>query len=139
MNRILVVEDEKSMRDLLAMMLRKEGYAVETAQSALQAKDRVTRSGLYDLVVSDISMPGMSGLELLRHCRQSAPEMAVILMTAFGSKQTAIDALNDGASYYVEKPFDLEEMKTVIGKTLEHLQMAVEVETLRVLPHTRDV
>jgi two-component system response regulator PilR (NtrC family) len=135
-NRILVVEDEKSMRDLLAMMLRKEGYAVETAQSALHAKDRVTRSGLYDLVVSDISMPGMSGLELLRHCRQSAPETAVILMTAFGSKQTAIDALNDGASYYVEKPFDLEEMKTVIGKTLEHLQMAVEVETLKVKNRT---
>ena len=70
-------------------------------------------------MISDISMPGMSGLELLRHCRRSRPETAVILMTAYGSKQTAIEALNEGASYYVEKPFDLDEMKAVVRKTLE--------------------
>jgi two-component system response regulator PilR (NtrC family) len=127
-----VVEDEKSMRDLLALMLRKEGHAVETVESAVQAVEVVKSDGVYDLVITDISMPGMSGLELLRHCRQRAPETAVILMTAFGSKQTAIDALNDGASYYVEKPFDLDEMKAVVKKTVEHKLIASQVEDLKI-------
>ena len=85
-NRILVVEDEQSMRDLMALMLRKEGYQVETAVSGVAAKERLDRGGTFDLVISDISMPGMTGLTLLRHFRQAAPETAVILMTAFGSK-----------------------------------------------------
>ena len=132
MNRILVVEDERSMRDLLALMLRKEGYEVEAAESALLAKERVgaARSG-YDLVISDISMPGMSGLDLLRHCRSVSPSTEVILMTAFGSKQTAIEALNSGASYYVEKPFDLDEIKVVVRKTLEQKRLATENRSLR--------
>jgi two-component system response regulator PilR (NtrC family) len=131
-SKILVVDDEKSMRDLLALMLRKEGYGVETVESALRARELMSRDGRYELVISDISMPGMTGLELLRHCRQIAPETAVILMTAFGSKKTAIDALNEGASYYVEKPFDLEEMKVVVHKTLEHTRIATEVEDLKI-------
>jgi len=131
-NKILVVEDEKSMRDLLALLLRKEGYAVETVESGMLAQETLNRPGLFDLVVSDISMPGMTGLEVLRHCRRTSPETAVILMTAFGSKQSAIDALNEGASYYVEKPFDLDEMKVVVQRTLEHKRIAREVETLKV-------
>jgi len=132
LNRILIVEDEKSMRDLLALMLRKEGYTVDAAESAVKASERVTRNGDFDLVVTDISMPGMSGLELLRHCRTHCPDTAVILMTAYGSKQTAIEALNEGASYYVEKPFDLDEMKAVVRKTLEHKRIALECEDLKV-------
>ena len=131
MNKILVVEDEKSMRDLLALMLRKERYDVNTADSALRAQDLITGDGEFDLVISDISMPGMSGLELLRHSRKTSPGTAVILMTAYGSKQTAIDALNEGASYYVEKPFDLDEMKVVVRKTLEHKRITSENKDLR--------
>jgi len=130
-SRILVVEDERSMRDLLGLMLRKEGYDVETVESADLAKDLMTGSGHFDLVVSDISMPGMSGLEFLRHCKQVSRETAVILMTAYGSKQTAIDALNAGASFYVEKPFDIDEMKAVVRKTIEHKRIAVENKDLR--------
>jgi two-component system response regulator PilR (NtrC family) len=136
LNRILVVEDEKSMRDLLALMLLKEGYAVETVDSAVRAREILAKDGLYELVISDISMPGMSGLELLRHCRETTPLTAVILMTAFGTKQTAIDALNAGASYYVEKPFDIDEMKAVVHKTLEHKRIAGEVEKLKLLNRT---
>jgi DNA-binding NtrC family response regulator len=128
---VLVVEDERSMRDLLALMLRKEGHAVETAETATVARDRVDGGQLFDLVITDISMPGMSGLELLRHVRRVAPGTEVILITAFGSKHTAIEALNQGASYYVEKPFDLDEMKAVVRKTLDQLRLAGENEELK--------
>ncbi len=131
MNRILIVEDEKSMRDLLALMMRKEGFAVETAESAFVAKERIERDEPYDLMISDISMPEMSGLELLRFSRQASADTEVILMTAFGSKQTAIEALNEGATYYVEKPFDLDEMKTVVRKTLQQKHLVVENQTLK--------
>jgi len=130
-NRILVVEDEQSMRDLMALMLRKEGYRVETAESGVSAKERLDRGEAYDLVISDISMPGMTGLQLLRHFRQAAPETAVILMTAFGSKETAIEALNEGAAFYVEKPFDLDEIKVVVRKTMEQRRIASENADLK--------
>ena len=131
MSRILVVEDEKSMRDLLALMLRKEGYEIDTAESGTHAQARIGEDGRFDLVVSDISMPGMTGLELLRHSKRASPNTAVILMTAYGSKETAIEALNAGAAYYVEKPFDLDEMKAVVRKTLEQKRIREENLDLR--------
>ena len=82
MNRVLVVEDEKSMRDLMSLMLRKEGYAVEVADTGTQAASRIAKDPVYDLVITDVSMPGMTGLELLRHVRRVSPESSVILMTA---------------------------------------------------------
>jgi two-component system response regulator PilR (NtrC family) len=119
------------MRDLLALMLRKEGYAVETAESATQATGRFDGGARPDLMISDISMPGMSGMELLTHVRRISPDTAVILMTAYGTKQTAIDALNEGASYYVEKPFDLDEMKVVVRKTIDQRRVVAENEGLK--------
>jgi DNA-binding NtrC family response regulator len=131
MNRVLVVEDEKSMRDLLSLMLRKEGYAVEAADSGMQAVSRIAKDPVYDLVISDVSMPGMTGLELLRHVRKASPESSVILMTAYGSKETAIEALNEGAAYYVEKPFDLDEMKVVARRTIDQKRIASENADLK--------
>jgi DNA-binding NtrC family response regulator len=121
------------MRDLLALMLRKEGHAVETAESGEEARTRFEagKDGPFDLMISDISMPGMSGLDLLRYTRRQSPITAVILMTAFGSKETAIQALNEGAIYYVEKPFDLDEVKVVVQKTVEQRRLAAENEVLR--------
>ncbi|HEX4825180.1 MAG TPA: sigma-54 dependent transcriptional regulator [Candidatus Polarisedimenticolaceae bacterium] len=131
MNRVLVVEDEKSMRDLLSLMLRKEGYSVETADSGTQAVSRLAKDPAYDLIVTDVSMPGMTGLELLRHARRTVPDSSVILMTAYGSKETAIEALNEGAAYYVEKPFDLDEMKVVVRKTIDQKRIASENADLK--------
>jgi two-component system response regulator PilR (NtrC family) len=91
----------------------------------------MAKGGEFDLVITDISMPGMSGLDLLRHTRSLSRETEVILMTAFGSKQTAIDALNAGATYYVEKPFDLDEMKAVVRKTLEQKRLMAENQDLK--------
>jgi two-component system response regulator PilR (NtrC family) len=131
MNRVLVVEDEKSMRDLMSLMLRKEGYAVEVADSGTQAASRIAKDPVYDLVITDVSMPGMTGLELLRHVRRVSPETSVILMTAYGSKETAIEALNEGAAYYVEKPFDLDEMKVVARRTIDQKRIASENADLK--------
>jgi DNA-binding NtrC family response regulator len=112
-SRILVVEDEKSMRDLLAMMLRKESYEVQAAESAILARDILAKGERFDILISDISMPGMTGLELLNYAKKKSPDTEVLMMTAYGTKETAIEALNNGAAWYVEKPFDLEEMKMV--------------------------
>ncbi|HEX5044653.1 MAG TPA: sigma-54 dependent transcriptional regulator [Candidatus Polarisedimenticolaceae bacterium] len=127
MNKILIVEDEKSMRDVLTLTLRKEGYKVDTVESAVAARERMEKDPGFDLVITDISMPGgMTGLDLLRHARRSHPEADIVLMTAFGTKETAIEALNEGATYYVEKPFDLEELKVVVRKTMDQRRMAAE-------------
>jgi len=112
-------------------MLRKESYDVTTADSAVQARQMLESGESFDLIVSDVSMPGMSGLDLLREIRRIASDTAVVIMTAYGTKQTAIEALNEGASYYVEKPFDLDEMKVVIGKTLKQRQLFTENQGLR--------
>jgi len=120
------------MRDLLTLMLRKEGYTVNTAASATDAKAEIGPAGGPDLIISDISMPGMTGLELLRYSKRTRPETSVILMTAYGSKQTAIDALNAGASFYVEKPFDLDEMKVVVRKTVDQNRVVAENKGLKV-------
>jgi two-component system response regulator PilR (NtrC family) len=130
-NSILLVEDERSMRDLLALMLGKEGYKVDTAETGIEAKERIEKETLYDLLITDISMPGMTGLELLAYARQASPETAVVLMTAYGSKDTAIQALNEGATYFVEKPFDLEEMKVVVRRTIEQRRIAAENAVLK--------
>jgi two-component system response regulator PilR (NtrC family) len=112
-------------------MLRKEGYSVATADSAVHAKQMIESGENFDLVVSDVSMPGMSGLDLLREIRKLKPETAVVIMTAYGTKQTAIEALNEGASFYVEKPFDLDEMRVVVDKTLRQTELFAENEGLR--------
>jgi CheY-like chemotaxis protein len=126
-NKILIVEDEKSMRDVLTLTLRKEGYKVDTVESAVAARERMEKDPGFDLVITDISMPGgMTGLDLLRHARRNHPDAAIVLMTAYGTKETAIEALNDGATYYVEKPFDLDELKVVVRKTMEQRRMAAE-------------
>jgi two-component system response regulator PilR (NtrC family) len=112
-------------------MLSKEGYRVDTAENGTQAQERIEKENLYDLLITDISMPGMTGLELLAHTRRASPGTEVILMTAYGSKETAIQALNAGATYFVEKPFDLDEMKVVVRRTFEQRRIAAENADLK--------
>jgi two-component system response regulator PilR (NtrC family) len=101
------------------------------ADGGTQAASRIAKDPVYDLVITDVSMPGMTGLELLRHVRKVSPESSVILMTAYGSKETAIEALNDGAAYYVEKPFDLDEMRVVARRTIDQKRIASENADLK--------
>ena len=127
-----MVEDEKSMRDLLAMMLRKENYEVQAAESAILARDILAKGERFDILISDISMPGMTGLELLNYAKKKSPDTEVLMMTAYGTKETAIEALNNGAAWYVEKPFDLEEMKMVVKRTLDRKALVHENANLKV-------
>ena len=118
MRRALVVDDERKMRRVLQMLLEKmgiESIAAETGEEALTmlAAERV------DLLLTDLRLPGLSGIDLLARVREIEPELAVIVLTAFGSVETAVEAMKRGASDYVLKPFDLDALEVTIRKALE--------------------
>ena len=130
MSRILVVDDETSMRQLLEITLRKEGHRVTMAESGQKAVEAFSKAA-YDLVISDIKMPDMSGVEVLREVKQSAPETPVIMITAYSSAETAVEALRLGAYDYIAKPFKIDELKVTIKNALEKQQLKEEVVSLK--------
>lgn len=130
MSRILVVDDESSMRQLLDIALRKEGHQIVVAESGKKAVERFGKSA-FDLVISDIRMPDMSGVEVLRHVKQSSPETPVIMITAYSAADTAVEALRLGAYDYIAKPFKVEELKATIKNALEKTRLAEEVVSLK--------
>jgi len=129
-NRILVVDDEPSMREMLAIMLFKEGFEVLVAESRAAAA-KVFAQGTVDMVITDVKLPDGDGIEILRHVKAAAPQTVVIVMTAFGSTETAVAALKLGAHDYLVKPFDVEELKIVVRGALESQQLKEENVRLR--------
>jgi two-component system, NtrC family, response regulator HydG len=115
---ILIVEDDPSHLEILRRHLERCGYRVEAAESAEQALSRFSRFDPH-LVLSDLRMPGMSGFDLIRKLKADAPDVAVVLMTAFDDMQTAIDAMKDGAFDYLVKPLELERLEAIIASALE--------------------
>ena len=113
MIKILVVDDEQSMRDFLKILLVKDGHDVVTANNGEQALSLLDKQAV-DLVISDIRMPGMSGLELLEAIREHHGDLPVIMITAFASPDDAVRAMKDGAFDYISKPFNVDEIKSVI-------------------------
>ena len=113
MTKILVVDDEQSMRDFLQILLHKEGYAVDTANNTDAALKKLKNSG-FDLVISDIRMPGTSGLEMLGMVKELYSDLPVIMITAFASPDDAVSAMKNGAFDYISKPFNVDEIKSVI-------------------------
>ncbi len=118
MNRILVVDDEKSMRDFLSIMLKKEGHEVVAAENGDGAVKAV-QAEIFDLVITDVKMPGVDGIELLKIIKEVSPETVVIMITAFATAETAVEAMKLGAYDYITKPFKVEEIKLIIQKALE--------------------
>ncbi len=110
---ILVVDDEQGMRDFLKIMLKKEGYQVQTAANAEGAQASLQEEA-FDLVISDIRMPGTSGLDLLAGIKEMYPDLPVIMITAFASPDDAVIAMKNGAFDYISKPFNLDEIKSVV-------------------------
>ncbi|RPH41677.1 MAG: sigma-54-dependent Fis family transcriptional regulator [Desulfobulbaceae bacterium] len=110
---ILVVDDERSMRDFLKILLQKEGYTVVIAHNGENALECL-ESQEFDLIISDIRMPGMGGLELLGAVKEQNPDLPVIMITAFASPDDAVQAMKNGAFDYISKPFNVDEIKSVI-------------------------
>jgi len=128
--RILVVDDEPSMRSFLEIMLTKEGYAVDTAGDGDDAVSRAQKQP-YDLVISDIKMPGMSGTGVLKKIKEIHPETVVIMITAFASTESAVEAMREGAYDYITKPFKVDEIKVIISNALEKGRVESEHTELR--------
>ena len=123
--KILIVDDEKSIRDFLEIMLKKEGYRVSSASGGEDAM-RLFNNSSYDLVISDVRMKGMGGVELLKNIKETSPETIVLIVTAYASVDTAIDAMKAGAYDYLTKPFKIDEVKYIIKNALDRKRLETE-------------
>jgi two-component system NtrC family response regulator len=125
METILIVDDEKNYLVVLEALLSPEGYEILTADSARSALRLIEESDL-DLVLTDMKMPGVSGMELLEQCKKINPEVPVIMMTAYGTIEMAVEAMKKHAYDYITKPFQNEELKVTIKKALENYRLIKE-------------
>src|SRR5258708_5021557 len=130
MATILIVEDEAKMRRLLELNLGEDGFKTLSAADA-ESGLQLLASQPIDLVLTDLKLPGMSGLELLQTIKQQNAALPVVVMTAFGSVETAVDAMKAGATDYVLKPFSLAEMRMVVRKELDVSRLREENRSLR--------
>ncbi len=118
MANILIVDDEQSYRQLLSLVFEEQGNTIRTAMNGRQALE-LLQAEPADVIISDVKMPDMDGIEMLRAVRETLPDLGVILMTAFASVETAREAFKLGADDFIQKPFDVEELKLIVRKTLE--------------------
>jgi two-component system, NtrC family, response regulator AtoC len=116
-NRLLVVEDEDTFSASVQRVLTREGYQVDVADSS-ESAIRLLGNGTYDLIISDIILPGLSGIELLKSFKESRPEQKVIIMTAYGSREVAIEAVDAGACDFLLKPLMHDELKEAVRSAL---------------------
>ena len=132
MTKILVVDDEQSMRDFLKILLVKDGYEVLTAENGSRALESLEAEAV-DLVISDIRMPETSGLELLEQVKEQYPDMPVIMITAFASPNDAVLAMKNGAYDYISKPFNVDEIKSVIHSAISRDNRSIDEEKAGIL------
>jgi DNA-binding NtrC family response regulator len=128
--RVLVVDDEKDICRALEFLLSREGYEVDTAQSGEAALRRVSKDD-YDLVLTDLKMEGMDGIQLIERIKEVSPSTVLVLMTAYASVENAVDAMKKGAGDYIVKPFVNEDVKLTISRLLEHRKLSIENLALR--------
>ena len=115
---ILIVDDEKTIRLAISMALEKLGIPLETAASGEEALEKVAQDG-YELMLLDLRLPGLDGMAVLRQVSQQLPELKVIIITAFGSIDLAVEAMKLGAVDFLQKPFDAKQVREVVGRILE--------------------
>jgi DNA-binding NtrC family response regulator len=130
MENILIIDDEKSLLDLLSLVLKKEGYRVKTCLAPTKVFEILEKEEL-DLLICDIKLPQISGMEVLKYVRENRPEVPVIMITAYGSLKQAVEALKAGAIDYILKPFDVEELKIIIAQELEKRRLKEENTLLK--------
>ncbi len=124
---ILVVDDDRSLRNMLSFVLSKEGFQVVEAENGLDALKKL-KGAKFDLVVSDIRMPDLNGIELLKRIKTHDPDLPVIMITAYAATHDAIEAMKLGAEDYIMKPFNLDELKIIINKSLH--KKSIELENI---------
>ena len=128
--RILIAEDEKTQRDLLEGFLKKEGFLVEAVANGRQAIEKIERD-FFDIAFLDYKMPELDGLQTLREIRKRLPDLPVVMMTAYGTVETAVASMKEGALDYLTKPIDLEELLLIIQKVLERSTLIRENKDLK--------
>ncbi len=128
--RILIAEDEDTIREVLEATLRKEGYETISCSDAEQGMDLLMRSSL-NLIITDLHLPGASGIDLLKKAQSVCPDTPVVVMTAFGTVQSAVEAMKAGAYDYITKPIHPYELKSLVSRSLEHHKLIEEVDVLR--------
>lgn len=130
MSNILIVDDEQSYRQLLTLVFQTDGHSLRTAANGHEALELLQEEPA-DVIISDVRMPDMNGIELLSSVRESYPDSGVVLMTAFASVETARDAFKLGADDFIQKPFDVEELRLIVRKTLEKQALINENRAFR--------
>jgi two-component system response regulator PilR (NtrC family) len=128
--RILVVDDEQSMREVLDIFLSNEGYNVTVAGNGVSGVDAVKKD-IFDLVITDMKMPKLGGLELLKNIKQISPDTVVVIATAFGSTESAVEAMKLGAYDYIQKPFQIDDIRLVVSNALEKMKLQKDVSILK--------
>jgi DNA-binding NtrC family response regulator len=128
--RILVLDDEREMGTFLADLLTDEGYVVETYQQGAAALAALEKSGA-DLLITDLVMKGMQGMEVLRAAKQRDPHLAIVMITAFGTIESAVEAMRLGAFYYLTKPFKAADLLLVVERALEERYLRTEIRRLQ--------
>lgn len=127
---ILVADDEPNIRRVFEAMFTKEGYTVLTAENGKKALDLASLHSI-DMLISDLIMPDISGVELLQKVKQLHPQCSAIIVTAYGSIKSAVEAMRYGALNYLQKPFDMDEVRLVVKKGLEHRALLAENQDLK--------
>ncbi|HLA96457.1 MAG TPA: sigma-54 dependent transcriptional regulator, partial [Pyrinomonadaceae bacterium] len=129
-NRALVIDDDKATLELLKFQLESEGYETTIAERGEKGLEYI-KDGEYDIILTDLNLPDISGIEMVRRSKELAPLTEIIMVTGFGSVEKAIEATKAGAFYYVEKPVEFEELLVLIEKAVERKQQAAEIKELR--------
>src|SRR5678809_1061794 len=125
MEKILVVDDEKGLREVLSIMLKRAGYVVTEASDGEEAIGYVGKE-IFDLVITDLRMPKADGLAVLKAVKSSSPETVVLVITAFATADSAVDAMKQGAYDYLTKPFQVDEVQLIIRNALEKRRLSTE-------------
>ena len=128
--KILVVDDEQSIREFLEIMLKKEGYEVTCAEDGQKAID-ILQNKAFHLVISDLQMPHVTGVELLNHVNLNYPDLTFMVITAFGTTESAVEVMKKGAYDYITKPFKIDEVRLNIANALKSKRLEVENRTLK--------
>jgi len=127
---ILIVDDERSMREVLEIFLKNEGYNVTTAGDGMTAIEAIQKD-IFDLVITDLRMPNISGIDLLKTIKEISPDTVVVIITAFGTTESAVEAMKLGAFDYIQKPFRMDDIRLVVNNAIERQRLTEEVSILK--------